>query len=321
MAKSINGLMKHLRTVHKINIDGSAQKRKLRNIGYYHGYKGYRFHHAPGNRIPYTDFQEILAMNEFDMTLKSLFYPKIMFIETALKNYALEIVLEKSKTESFNDIFSNVLTKHKDLVLGSEQYQKSIKKRLDLRNHIYQALSRYYQSKLVIQHFYHKDRNVPIWAIFEVISLGEFGNFIACLNKDTKLDISKSLGLNKGFDTNGTLTELIIYTVKDLRNAVAHNDMIFDTRFKNAKVNQTIIKCLENDTKISNIDFNTIVDYLILICYLLKKMATPKAEIRKMVSQFVNTTELLRKRIPIGIYSKIVYTNTREKLKRLERYI
>lgn len=42
MPKTLNSLMKHLRNC-GIAIKGSAQKRKLKNIGYYHGYKGYRF--------------------------------------------------------------------------------------------------------------------------------------------------------------------------------------------------------------------------------------------------------------------------------------
>ena len=41
--KSINSLMAHLRDEKLIDIRGSLHKRKLRNLGYYHGYKGYRF--------------------------------------------------------------------------------------------------------------------------------------------------------------------------------------------------------------------------------------------------------------------------------------
>ena len=39
LPKTLNSLMKHLRDG-GIAIDGSAQKRRLKNIGYYHGYKG-----------------------------------------------------------------------------------------------------------------------------------------------------------------------------------------------------------------------------------------------------------------------------------------
>ena len=41
--KTINSLMAYLREENAINIKGSLHKRKLRNLGYYHGYKGYRF--------------------------------------------------------------------------------------------------------------------------------------------------------------------------------------------------------------------------------------------------------------------------------------
>ena len=37
---STNSLMAHLRNECGISIGGSTEKRKLQNIGYYHGYKG-----------------------------------------------------------------------------------------------------------------------------------------------------------------------------------------------------------------------------------------------------------------------------------------
>lgn len=80
--KSINSLMAYLRDVHKIKIKGSVQKRKLRNIGYYHGFKGYRFINKHTKKIPYFDFMQLLSINDFDMKLKALLYPQIMFIET-----------------------------------------------------------------------------------------------------------------------------------------------------------------------------------------------------------------------------------------------
>ena len=42
--KSVNALMKYLRDDKLISIQGSSDKQKLLNIGYYHGYKGYRYY-------------------------------------------------------------------------------------------------------------------------------------------------------------------------------------------------------------------------------------------------------------------------------------
>lgn len=313
--------MKHLRDANNIQIKGTSHKQKLRNIGYFHGYKGYRYNHSPNNRIAYSKFDEVLAMNDFDMALKTLFYPQIMFIETALKNYVLEVVLNQIGTESFNDIFTNLLTGYKSFPAGSDKYRQSLKKRLALRDKIYSAITRDYPNKLVIQHFYHRDKNVPIWAIFEVISLGEFGNFLSCLDIGAKKAISKTLRLNQGFDTNGALTELIVYIIKDLRNAVAHNDIIFDTRFQHSQVRRSLANCLEHEMSIPNIDFATIVDYLILVCYLLKKMQVPKTEIKKMANSFEFITEALRRKIPISIFTQIIHTNNRTKLNLLRNFI
>ena len=41
--KSFDSLMRHIRNSHNIEIKGSEDKKRLVNIGYYHGYKGYKF--------------------------------------------------------------------------------------------------------------------------------------------------------------------------------------------------------------------------------------------------------------------------------------
>lgn len=64
--KSINALMKHLRK-NAVHITGSKGKNDLRNIGYYHGYKGYRFYNEAANKIPYTDFVQVKVIYDFDM--------------------------------------------------------------------------------------------------------------------------------------------------------------------------------------------------------------------------------------------------------------
>ncbi|MZP29649.1 Abi family protein [Heliobacterium undosum] len=320
--KSIDSLMKYLRDKHHISISGSTHKRKLRNIGYYHGYKGYRFIKNPNKQIPYTDFNQILSVNTFDMELKALFYPQIMFIETAIKNYVLEVVLNHGKTDSFDIIFETLLTYYKVHQVGTTEYKKALNKRLQLRNKFYSALARDYSyDKQVVQHFYHSDRYVPIWAIFEVISLGEFGNFVSCLNPNIKRDVSVSLGLNQSFDSNRKMTEGIIFLIKDLRNSIAHNDVIFDTRFNSINPNRSLVKALINDTGIPNITFNTIVDFVILLVYIQKHLYIAKTDLAKIVSRFENSINHFRTQIPISVYNTIFYTDTRNKLNALKSFI
>lgn len=321
--KSIDALMKYLRDKHRIYISGSTHKRKLRNIGYYHGYKGYRFIKKPSKKIPYTDFNQVLSVNKCDMDLKALFYPQIMFIETAIKNYVLEIVLKHGKTDSFDTIFDTLLTNYKIHKVGSDDYKKALNKRLRLRNKFYETLANNYSSnKQVVQHFYHQDRHVPIWAIFEVISLGEFGNFVSCLDIKIKRDISKSLNLNQAFDGDAKMTENIIFLIKDLRNSIAHNDVIFDTRFQTNKPKQALIKALQIDTGINNITFNTIVDYLILFIFIQKQLyISSKTELKRIVNNFEKIIEHFRPQIPTSVYHQIFHTDTKNKLESLKKFI
>ena len=63
--------MKYLRSKHNIAVK-SNQAQDLRNMGYYHGFKGYRFIRVPSQRISFTSLDEIIALNKFDMKLKAL---------------------------------------------------------------------------------------------------------------------------------------------------------------------------------------------------------------------------------------------------------
>lgn len=216
--KSINGLMKYLREKHNIQIEGSYHKRQLKNIGYYHGYKGYRYIKKPNNRIKFNNFNEILSIIDFDNKVKALLYPQVMFIETALKSYALEIIIQDGKTENFSQIYSNLMTDYKSYSNQSDRYKNSYKKRLDTYNRIQNVIATSYASdSTIVSHYLKNDESVPIWAIFEIITLGEFGNLISTFDLNTRKNISKDLGLNIAFDSSGRLVENIIFLIKDLK--------------------------------------------------------------------------------------------------------
>lgn len=319
--KSINSLMAYMRDDKKIDISGSLQKKKLRNMGYYHGYKGYRYCNSPNAILPYKSFNELQAVYDFDMKLKSIFYPQIMFLETTIKNYSLEIILDEAKSKRFADVYAKLLNDYKSYPVGSKSYNIAIKKRMSIRNKIYSDISRDYEKNKIVSHYYDKDQPVPMWAIFELLSLGEFSNFIACLNVDVRKKISNSVGIKSSFDTDGKLVEIILFCLKDLRNAVAHNNTIFDTRFKKSNIAFRVNNYVSSETGITNIAFNTIVDYLILICLVMKLLNCNKSEVLTFVRQFEEACENLRKQVPMNIFSKIVYTDTRKKISGLKKFL
>lgn len=320
--KTTNGLMRHLRDTHGITIGGSAHKQKLLNMGYYHGYKGYRFVRNKNNKIAYSHFDEVVAIYEYDSKIKSLLYSNIMLIETALKNYTLERLVQIGPVD-FEYIFTNLLNDYKKHPVGSKDYHKKMKSRLDLRNKIYSTISyNFSDNKAVIQHFFHKNEPIPLWAIFEVISLGNFGFFIQCLNLDTRILIAKDLGVHStSHNQNGRILEDIIFLIKDLRNAIAHNGVVFDCRFSKADASARLKEYLQHTTHINNITFNSIVDYMVIVMFLLKKLGSSKTELKKLVRKFVNESESLRGKIPVPVYTSIMGSDFRNKTTALERYI
>ena len=129
--KTTDGLMRHLRD-NGISISGSHQKRLLINTGYFHGYKGYRFFNTSATRLPFTTYEEIYATIQYDSALKSLLYGKMMFIETAVKNVALEAILENANSENLQVIYDKVLVAIKIPLLGQPKNRRKPFRKISL---------------------------------------------------------------------------------------------------------------------------------------------------------------------------------------------
>ena len=318
---SINQLMKYLRNHHHITVK-SNQAQSLRNIGYYHGYKGYRFIRTPNQCIPFSSLDEVIALNKFDMQLKTTIYPKVMFIENALKSYVIETVLHDCHSENLDTIFNKSITDYKSYTPGSQQYHKQYAKRMTLKGKINNALLRDYSNKKqTVNHFFNADQPIPIWAIFESLTLGEFGTFFACSNSNVKLETSSILHFPSNLDTDGKITEFIIYAIKDLRNAVAHNNTIFDTRFQTSTINNRLVFLLETEVGITGLDFKYIYAYIVLITYVLRKMGETKTSCKHFITEFIDCTDSLRKQISPNICNQILGTQQRAHLRQLQNFI
>lgn len=333
--KTTDSLMRYLRNEKGIVIGGSSQKRKLMNIGYYHGYKGYRYINKATNIVPYKSFDELIAIYEFDAQIKALFYPFVMQIETALKNYVLEIVVSLVNSNSFIDVYGNLLDNYKSFSTAGkhfknpkkreqaeEKYKRELKRRLDLRNRIYKVQTdAFANGNKIAEHYLNKDTNLPIWAIFELLSLGEFGHFVSCLNYPCRQAISDKIGIRKSDDSNAILTQRLIYAVKDLRNAIAHNDVIFDTRFRRGNIDNQVCNAISNVTGVSGLSFETITDYLVLVIYLLSLLKMSKNDMKRLISSYIESTEKLRKAIPTSVFNQIIHTDNNTKIISLRKFI
>ena len=209
--KSPDALMRHLRD-NGISISGSSQKQQLINTGYFHGYKGYRFFVSSSNRLPFTSYNEINATIQYDTKLKSLLYGKMMFIETALKNIAVNTIMSEIDSSSIYDMYDKAISSYKNAPAGTRE---DIKKK-------------YQNNKLNLQ--------------------------------------------------------------GSIQNAIAHNDVVYDTRFKKMDPSRPMKQCLILEMGMPYINFKTIGDYIILICYYLKLLKVSKTEIKSFIREFEKIT-------------------------------
>lgn len=317
---SIYQLMKYLRNKHHINVK-STQTQALRNIGYYHGFKGYRFIREDTNRVRFSSLDEVIALNKFDMQLKTVLYPKVMFIENALKSYVIEALLNHSNSENFDVIYNKSLTAYRDHTPGSKAYKAEYTKRMNLKGKINAALLRDYNKRSVVAHFFNNDMTIPVWAIFETLTLGEFGTLYDCACADVKLYVSNIMKLPTNLDSDGLNTQFFIFTIKDLRNAIAHNNVIFDTRFKTGKIDQRLVALLESEVGISNIDFKYMDAYVIMITYFIRKMGETKTACKQFVSSYQQQTEYLRNELPISICNQVLGTQHKSNMVALQKFI
>lgn len=244
-----------------------------------------------------------------------------MMIETISKNIVLQILIEEYKTDEFNIIYEKGMTDYRNYSKPKD-YKEKMKHRLYVQNNIYSFLSRSYNNNnKIVCHFYSRDRHVPIWGIFEIITLGVFADLIKSLEFSVRKKIDKEMKINISYDTNAKFPEKIIYLIKSLRNAVAHNNVIFDVRFKDSNIDSTLCNYIENEIGCSNIEFNTITDYILIIVMLLKKYEISKTELNHFINEYENLIEDFRGKIPYSIYSEVIHTDVKLKLTKLRKFI
>lgn len=323
--KTTDGLMRHLRS-NGIAISGTNQKRQLINTGYFHGYKGYRFFKNASTSLPFTTYAEVYATIQYDSALKALMYGKMMFIETAIKNVSLESILVNAKSESIQVICDKVVSSYHSAptTYGPRQRKQLQQNKLNLQKTIQSNLARaYHSNNPKITHFYNNAGygEVPVWALFEIMDMGDLGNLLSCLTYDVRDDISKKIGINLASDTDRQLLYKYIYTLKDLRNAIAHDSVVFDTRFRRIDPTPAMRQCLINDIGVSYINFKTIGDYVILMCYYLKLLHMSKTEIKAFIREFEKITEDYRMSVNPSVVALVIHPDLKARMAILKNFI
>lgn len=317
--KTTDGLMRHLRNDKAIRIAGSLEKRQLSNIGYFHGYKGYRFFKRASNPIPFDSFKDIYNTVQFDSKIKSIIYPELMFIETAIKSRSIESIVLSANSEDIQVILDKLIESYKNSPANISTKLKREKQqaKMELQSTIQRIiLDAYRHNNPQITHFIDSPsrKGVPLWALVEVMTLGNFGKLLSCLTFNVRKEISIKMNMRSSMDTNCEFLYKFVWLLKDLRNAVAHNSPVFDTRFRKFDPSRAMKGYLASQTHLPFVKFDNIGDYIILIAFILKILGSSKTHIKSFLRSYKSACQLYEKSVahnvsyrvlPHGIYSRI----------------
>lgn len=181
----------------------------------------------------------------------------------------------------------------------------------------------YVKGNRKVAHFYnHMSYNdVPIWALVEIMMLGDFAQLLSCLTFDCREDISNKLGISLRRDTDRELVYNYLYAMKDLRNAVAHNDVVFDTRFRKQDPTPAMTSTLEAEIGLPYVNFKTIGDYLILTCYYLKLLKVQKTEINAFIREFERITDEYKNAVNPAVAAMVIHPDLAGRITILKNYV
>ena len=310
--------MKHLRNTHHINVK-SSQTQALRNMGYYHGYKRYRFVKKSNSDgiLPITSFKEIEAIYNFDMELKGLFYPIVMLVETALKNRTIASIVAESSS-GIEDILEHQLACYMDYPEEHEKHGNKLVQYNETRQNILDTIEYYSDKNEVIKHYLKSDYQIPLWAYFEVITLGQFSRFLGSLTKSSREKLNQDFTI---ISNRSNSLELVVNALIELRNATMHNSAIFDANFSSG-VSKALKKQIKQDLGLSTFTCKFIEDYFILLIWTLNLLKFDSVVLNNYIYRFNEIVE----RFDVSLNNrdilfKIVSTNRKTSIQQLSKLI
>lgn len=312
--RTINGLMKHLRD-NGVEIRGSKEKQQLINFGYYHGYKGYRcFQSVPRVMIPFTNFKEIVATIEYDGELKTILYPKLMFVETALESIVCQKIVEITGSTTFNSMMNTAIQNYNRFDPWSSSNADRAKKQkdyFDLKKQLEGNIAKAYTNNLPkITHFIESTTlELPIWPVFELLTLGEVQKIIQYSILPVRNAVSNVFGIGVAIDSKRNYLGKMINQLRFLRNAVAHNDVVFDNRFKHNDAPNNIYRIFQSFGGLSSFQCDNIFDYFVILAWFMEKLGCSKTEIKNFLNAYKKATDSYKTKIPSSIQNIVIPNN------------
>jgi len=175
-----------------------------------------------------TNFDEIIAIHNFDREIKMVLFNRILDIEMHLKSIS-------------SHIFSSNHYKPYDYLIASNYSDSNILEVTTIVSTFTKTINNLKNKKNPsIMHYLNKHKHIPLWVLINHFDFGQVQKFIKILNKSEQnqvaFQLSQLLSNNLNIiKSNFTIEEMLtsIDVIRDLRNVIAHNNKLID--FQSAK--------------------------------------------------------------------------------------
>ena len=147
-----------------------------------------------------------------------------MLVETALKKFGLSIRLQQNLVVG-QRIYQNINQLVTWTILKTtKKYSYKLDQYNETRQNILDTIDYYSDKNEVIKHYLKSDYQIPLWAYFEVITLGQFSRFLGSLTKSSREKLNQDFTI---IPNRSNSLELVVNALIELRNATMHNSAIF----------------------------------------------------------------------------------------------
>ena len=192
----------------------------LKKYSYFSLISGYKslFKGADGRYLPGTRIDDILALYEFDDTLRDILFRAIQIVERHIKSllsYAFVSRYGEAQEAYLSPLNYDVHPGSRD----EEKRQREIKK---LITAFVSAITPPSEHPY-IRHQWNRHRNVPLWAAVKVITFGNTSKMFSLCTPAVQSDVAKEF---PGASEDALAGMLDMLT--RVRNVCAHNERLYD---------------------------------------------------------------------------------------------
>lgn len=281
---------------------------QLKKYGFYHVFNSIE-NNSVRNNGSRKHLSDTLKTFHLDLEIRAILFPIIMEIEGILKQRYVDVIVDELVANSILDPHYNNFVRY---CINPVSNLEAKQKLFDSTKH----------SNIIVEHHFNQHKDIPIWGYLELLTFGNFKKIFELSNLkiiqdfDKKCDFLNSQGLQFSYVSNTSIFQYFYYPISDIRNNLAHNQPVYDIRFKKKNYKDNILTQFIHDLKENyarknsitfisnrsiNYDFTSITDFIILI-YLIYINLNEKNKFSDNILGFFNDSVILNNS---GLNSKI----------------